>query len=94
MEPKIIRPQIKAIQKRFFRALNECIKRKKILGIKTFCSEYNLNRTKYSKLRTAIENPERDTGYRVIDLDALTYLVRDYGVSADWLLTGKGSMFK
>ena len=31
---------------------------------------------------------------KFIDIDALSYLVADYKVSADWLLRGKGGMFR
>lgn len=34
------------------------------------------------------------TGYKVIDIDALSYIVQDYKVSADWLLTWRGGMFR
>ena len=30
---------------------------------------------------------------RILKAGCLTYLVRDYGVSAHWLITGNGSMF-
>lgn len=32
--------------------------------------------------------------YKIIDLDALSSICRDFGVSAEWLLTGKGKMLK
>jgi hypothetical protein len=31
--------------------------------------------------------------YHNIDIDALTYIVTDYGINAAWLLTGNGDMF-
>ena len=30
----------------------------------------------------------------MIDIDALTRICEDFNVSADWLLTGRGKMFK
>ena len=30
--------------------------------------------------------------YKIIDIDALSSICRDFGVSADWLLTGRGKM--
>jgi len=95
MESKTIRPQAHEIQKRFFEALDMLIGSGKIAGLKTFCSAHDLHRPKYSNLRTFNkDNTKKGTGYKFIDIDALAYLVDDYGVSAEWLLLGKGGMFK
>lgn len=95
MDPKVIRPQAYDIQKRFFQALDLLIESKKIRGLQTFCKEYGLHRPKYSNLRTFLKDDSKPgTGYKLIDLDALSYLVSDYGVSAEWLLIGKGGMFR
>jgi hypothetical protein len=85
MEAKTVKPVAKAIQDRFFEALNMIISQGKIRGLQTFCNEYGLHRAKYSRIRTSTEST-----YKFIDIDALAYLVRDFGVSADWLLTGRG----
>ena len=73
---------------------------KRIRSLRSFCNDYGLNRTKYSKVRsrkfTQEEVGEEDPKniYKLIDIDALSYLVEDYGVNPEWLLTGKGGMFK
>ena len=97
MEPKPVRPAAVAIQQRFFEALNRCIKEGRISSLQSFCQDNDLNRPKYVKLRQLILNPEIErTGkpYKVIDIDALSYIVKDGKVSASWLLTGKGDIFK
>lgn len=95
METKTVRPQAYDVQKRFFEALEILIESGKIRGLQTFCVEYGLHRPKYSNLRTYMkDNSKPGTGYKFIDLDALSYIVQDYKVSADWLLTGKGGMFQ
>lgn len=94
MEPKTVRPVAKAIQDRFFEALKECIQRDRIAGLQTFCKDYGFHKAKYSKLRSAINDPSKTTRYKFIDIDALYYIVKELGVSADWLLTGRGRMFK
>lgn len=98
MDQKIIRPQVHDIQKRFFQALDTLIQGGRIRGLKTFCNQYGLHRPKYSNIRTGIRNEgkvdNRDSGYKLIDIDAMAYLVSDYGVSADWLLLGRGGMFR
>lgn len=72
------------ITKRFFEALDMLKTQKRIRGMKTFTREYGEN---YWNFYTC-----RKEGLR-IKQEWLTYLVRDYDVSAQWLLTGKGGMF-
>jgi hypothetical protein len=93
---KTIRPEMISIQRRFFEALDIMIDSGKTNGLLTFCKEHNLNRVKYSNIRTEMRHPNatKATNYKVIDLDALTYLCKDFNVSSDWLLLGKGKMFK
>ncbi len=74
------------IIKRFFEVLYVLKDRRIIRGKKTFTERYNINRW---NLNTLEKNPERD----IFQTAWLTYLVRDYGVSATWLLTGIGDMF-
>jgi len=87
--------EILAIQLRFFEALDIVIETGQCGGLKTFCDKHNLNRVRYSYVRTNIRNTGEDRmiKYKIIDLVALTYLCQDYNVSADWLLLGKGKMF-
>ena len=53
----------------------------------------------YYNVRTSLTNPEKPNeynsgrNYKVIDLDTIAYLMEDYDISADWLLTGKGGVF-
>lgn len=95
MEAKTIRPQAKAIQSRFFKAIELLIESGKLAGLQTFCNDHGLHRPKYSNLRSSEINSELNApGYKFIDIDALAYLASDFGVSSDWLLLGKGSMFK
>jgi hypothetical protein len=94
MDAKIVRPQVVEIQKRFFEALDMLISSGKIRGLQTFCDEYKLHRPKYSNIKNHLYKPSDGTGYKFIDIDALSYLVADYGISSDWLLLGKDGMFK
>ena len=81
------------VQTRFFDALNALFESDEIQGgLLEFCKRYNLNRTKYSLLKNGSSTSERSATYRTIDIDALSYLCTDYGISARWLLTGSGSM--
>ena len=93
MKARAYRPLEKEIQQRFFLALNTLIDTGKICTLKKFIEKYNLHEAKYVTVRMVLADPSKERKYRWIDLDALGYLVRDYGVSAEWLLTGKGTMF-
>lgn len=94
MEKKEISKESEEIQRRFFEALDMLISQGKIKGIKTFCDEYGLNRVKYSNRRSALQTGSSASPYKIIDIEALVYLARDYSVSSDWLLSGRGGMFK
>ena len=70
---------------RFFDALMWLKESRQIRGIKTFTDRYGINRRSLRRLQL---NPSTN------DFKAawLTYLVRDFGVNAQWLLTGEGQM--
>ena len=80
-----IAPEGVAITKRFFLALETLQMQKKIRGLRTFTERYGLN---YWNVNTLKAEPER----RLLKTEYLTYLVRDYGVSAEWLILGTGPM--
>lgn len=94
MEAKTVSPIAKAIQERFFEALNMLISNGTIKGLQTFCRDYHLHKAKYSRIRTAMQETDKESPYKFIDIDALSYLVKDFNISADWLLIGKGGMYK
>lgn len=75
------------ITKRFFEALYALKTRGDIRGKQTFTARYGINRWNLN----ALENGQGTVKY--VQLDWLVYLVRDYNVSAKWLLTGQGEMF-
>jgi hypothetical protein len=52
-----------------------------------FTRKYGLNRW---NVNTVKWNPEKST----LKPDWMVYLVRDYNISADWLLTGRGGMLR
>ena len=78
---------------RFFAAIDRLKQENAIRGLKTFCDRYSLNRTRYSRLRFAVENGGQ-WGYEGGETSALSALVLDYGISGDWLLTGIGKMVR
>jgi hypothetical protein len=90
---KSINPQAIEIQKRFFEALEMAIQDKAITGLQGFCKDHQLNRVKYQRIRVALQNPNANQMYKIIDLDALSYICNDFNISAEWLLLGKEPMF-
>ncbi len=74
------------IVKRFFEAIYALKARGDIRGKQTFTNRYGINRWNFNSLE---KSPERD----IFQMVWLAYLVTDYGVSAEWLMTGKGEMF-
>ena len=75
------------ITRRFFLALETLQVKKELRGLKSFTDRYGLN---YWNISTLRKEPEK----RILKAEWLTYLVSDYNISAEWLLTGRGSMFK
>lgn len=94
MEAKTLSPQTQAVQKRFFEAIEALKDKEMITGLQPFCEEHGLHKAKYSTLRSSLTKSDYQSRYKLIDFDALIILVKIYGVSGDWLLTGRGLMFK
>lgn len=94
---KVINPQAIEIQKRFFEALDIAIESGALPGgLKEFCNDHGLNRVKYSSIKNDLKRKEEEVkphSYKVIDIDALAHICRDFGVSPEWLLFGRGKMF-
>ena len=74
------------IIRRMYQALDKVIELREIRGVATFTREHNINRWNFITVR---KNPESD----MFQVAWLTHLVNDFGVSANWLLTGRGEMF-
>ena len=69
---------------RFCEALAWLKASRQLRGMKTFCDRYGIHRRTMQRVQK-----EHTPELRVL---WLTYLVRDYGINAQWLLTGEGPM--
>lgn len=78
------------ILKRFFSAIDLLVDSGEMTGLQSFCNTYNLNRARYSKLRAGVKEG-RDAQYKSIEVVAIAYLCRDFGISTDWILLGQGT---
>lgn len=76
-----------AITKRFFLALDVAISQRKARGLRSFTESHGIN---YWNFSTFKKNPDG----RAIKSEWLAWIVEDYDVNAEWLLTGVGVMFK
>lgn len=71
--------------KRFFEAIYHLKSLKVIRGKQTFTNKYGINRWNFNSL-------EKDMSRELFQAAWLSYLVDDFDVSAEWLLTGRGDM--
>ena len=76
-----------AIMERFFTAFDIAVQNRLIKSIAEYCRDNSIATTNlYTKRK------ERNRGY--FEVGWLVPLVRDCGISATWLLTGRGMMFQ
>jgi len=75
------------VTERFFKALEVLKQEKVIRGLNTFCRIYNVNSRNLYQLK---KDPSRD----MLKLAWLSYLITDFNISAEWLLTGRGRILK
>ena len=80
-------PDSQEIIRRFFDALYYLKANKIIRGKATFTNAHGIDRWNLNKL-------EKDYSSDIFQPAWLYYLVKDYGVSATWLLTSRGEIIR
>lgn len=77
----------KLVLERFYGSIEALIARGDIKSIASFCEQYGIDRRNFYAQRKDL-----DRGW--FQVSWLHPLVKDFGVNAEWLLTGMGRMFK
>ena len=75
------------ITARFFQIIDMLAEARQLRGFQTFTTRYGLNRRNLQHVKDCPENS-------VLKPEILALLVRDFGVSGTWLLTGQGPIFQ
>ena len=76
-----------AVIGRFFEALEVLIASKAIHGIQTYCNDFGIDkRNLYAQ--------KKDLNRGFFEVYWILPLIKNYSISSDWLLFGKGNMFK
>ena len=79
-------PVTQEIIGRFYESLDAVIANKTIRGVQTYCRLYGIDR------RNLLAN-KKDLSRGWFQVSWLVPLIDIYGVSARWLMTGRGNMF-
>lgn len=77
----------RGIKERFFIAIQALIDRKLIRGRQTYCRLYDIDKRNFYE-------QQRNLTAAQLKLYWLVPMVKVYGISAHWLLTGAGRMFE
>lgn len=75
-----------AVIVRFFAAIDAIIAENKIRGLNTYSNMYKIP-------RRAMQEQQRNIGSGRFQVSWIIPLVTDFGISAEWLLTGRGKMY-
>ncbi len=79
-------PDSQKVIKRFFEALYRLKADRVIRGKQTFTNRFEINRWNLNSL-------EKDMSRGIFQVAWLSYLNTEYGVSTQWLLTGRGDFY-
>lgn len=73
---------------RFFEAITELKAMGRMKGIYSFAAEHGVNK---GAMYNLVNNKDNAAAFQVA---WIYYLARDYGVSIEWIMTGRGKMIK
>jgi hypothetical protein len=95
---KRVTPIMDGVNRRFFVAIDMLVAMRRVNSLEAFCKEFNLHPPRYREMRLTYgvtPNPNsKPSRYVNIEIDAIYYLCHRYSVSTEWILLGRGKMFK
>jgi hypothetical protein len=94
---KEVTPVSDGVNRRFFIAIDALNTSGRLASLQAFCTKNGLSASRYRETRLTYgvtPNPaSKPSRYKAIEIEALYSLTYDYGISAEWLLIGRGRMF-
>jgi hypothetical protein len=95
---KVVTPIVEGINRRFFVAIEALVSLGRISALESFCKLHGFSPSRYRETRRTYgitPNPNsKPSRYKQIEIEALYSLCNNYSISTDWLLLGRGKMFK
>ena len=96
--PKRVSPVMDGINRRFFVAVNALVTMGRVNSLEALCKEFDLHPPRYREMRLTYgvtPNPNsKPSRYVNLEIDAIYHLCNKYSVSSEWLILGRGKMFK
>lgn len=84
---RVYREETLAIMQRFFQAIDAIVEAKVVRGVQTYCNEAEID-------KRHLYAQKKDLNKGFFEVQWILPLIKTYNVSSDWLLFGKGAMFK
>ena len=93
--PKKVSKIEDGVNRRFFQAIEMLVSLDRLSALESFCNEAGLSPPRYREARFSYgvtPRTDKESRYKTIEVEGLYFLVVNYSVSADWLLTGRGKI--
>lgn len=84
---RVYREETIAVMERFFKALEAVIETGAIRGVQTYCNDFDID-------KRHLYAQKKDLNKGFFEVYWILPMIQKFGVSSDWLLFGKGNMFK
>jgi hypothetical protein len=86
------------INRRFFSAVYALVTMGRVKSLEALCKEFGLHPPRYREMRLTYgvtPNPNsKPSRYINLEINAIYLLCDKYSVSSEWLILGRGKMFK
>jgi hypothetical protein len=95
---KRVTPAMDGVNRRFFVAVDAIVSMGRVNSLEALCKEFNLHPPRYREMRLTYgvtPNPNSKLSrYVNLEIDAIYHICNKYSVSAEWLMLGRGKMFR